>query len=208
MRNFDDFCDVSLNKLLNKQRSCGWFDTPWRSCDVNVMCTRMQLWQCAHWVSFQCKDCLSRFHYKNKTVDGPSYIYNGNTYTNNTSSFYLEIQRGDWNTFPSYFLQTPVGIVFSQQWCCYIMSIAHASSVFIQDRSLIWGQSNLGVDYYDCSWMEIYGSCIGSLEQKVVPSFWRFFSLAEQKVPTLIIYGATVTTISSRSWHFHISISV
>ena len=29
--------NVTLNKLLNKQSSCWWFETPWRSCDVNVM---------------------------------------------------------------------------------------------------------------------------------------------------------------------------
>ena len=28
---------VSLNRLVNKQLTCRWFDTPWRSCDVIVM---------------------------------------------------------------------------------------------------------------------------------------------------------------------------
>ena len=32
IRCFDVFYVVSLNKLLTKQSSCGWFQTPWRSC--------------------------------------------------------------------------------------------------------------------------------------------------------------------------------
>ena len=32
IRCFDVFFVVSLKKLLNKQSSCGWFQTPWRSC--------------------------------------------------------------------------------------------------------------------------------------------------------------------------------
>ena len=31
------FRDVNLNKLLNKQTSCQWFDTPWSPYDVTVM---------------------------------------------------------------------------------------------------------------------------------------------------------------------------
>ena len=37
IRSFDVFFDVSPNKLLNKQSSFRWFETPWYSCDVTVM---------------------------------------------------------------------------------------------------------------------------------------------------------------------------
>ena len=30
-RNFDVFFDVHMNKLLNKQSICRWFETSWRS---------------------------------------------------------------------------------------------------------------------------------------------------------------------------------
>ena len=30
-------CDVGLNKQLNKQPSCRWFKTPWRSCNFTVI---------------------------------------------------------------------------------------------------------------------------------------------------------------------------
>ena len=36
-RRFDVFFDVSLNKPLNKQSSCRWFETQWRPCDVIVI---------------------------------------------------------------------------------------------------------------------------------------------------------------------------
>ena len=32
-RCFNIFFDVSLNNLLNTQPNCGWFETPWHSCD-------------------------------------------------------------------------------------------------------------------------------------------------------------------------------
>ena len=31
------FVNSSLNRLLNKQSSCRWFELPWRSCDLTVM---------------------------------------------------------------------------------------------------------------------------------------------------------------------------
>ena len=41
MRCFDDFLDMRLNKLLNKQWSCRWFVTPrrslWRHCNVSLL---------------------------------------------------------------------------------------------------------------------------------------------------------------------------
>ena len=37
MQTFDVFFVVSLNKPLNKQSSCWWFVTLWRSCDVTVL---------------------------------------------------------------------------------------------------------------------------------------------------------------------------
>ena len=41
------FFDVSLNKLLTKQASCRWFETPWRSCDVTAMDTFTRTyWYC------------------------------------------------------------------------------------------------------------------------------------------------------------------
>ena len=33
------FLAFCLNKLLNKQSSCQWFEMPWCSCDITVMCT-------------------------------------------------------------------------------------------------------------------------------------------------------------------------
>ena len=36
MQHFDVFCDVSLNKLLNKQSICQWFKTPQCSCDICI----------------------------------------------------------------------------------------------------------------------------------------------------------------------------
>ena len=36
MRNFDVSCVARLNKLLNKQSCCRWFDTLWRSCEATV----------------------------------------------------------------------------------------------------------------------------------------------------------------------------
>ena len=52
---------VILNKLLNKQSSCQWFDTPWGSCDVTAMErkafvllsteSKMSFWgNCLHWL--------------------------------------------------------------------------------------------------------------------------------------------------------------
>ena len=38
-RRFDVFFYVRLNKRLNKQWSCRWFETPWYPCDVTVMHT-------------------------------------------------------------------------------------------------------------------------------------------------------------------------
>ena len=35
---FNCFVYVSLNKLLNNQSSCPWFETPWHSCHVIVIC--------------------------------------------------------------------------------------------------------------------------------------------------------------------------
>ena len=29
--------DVSLNKLLDKQSSCNWFEAPWHLCDITKM---------------------------------------------------------------------------------------------------------------------------------------------------------------------------
>ena len=44
MRTFDLFCVVNLNKLLNKQSSCRWFETPcslmWRYCNDNLLLRR------------------------------------------------------------------------------------------------------------------------------------------------------------------------
>ena len=34
MRTLWCFSDVTLNRMLNKQRCCRWLETPWRSCDV------------------------------------------------------------------------------------------------------------------------------------------------------------------------------
>ena len=33
----DCFFTLSVNKQLNQQMSCGWFETPWRSCGVIVL---------------------------------------------------------------------------------------------------------------------------------------------------------------------------
>ena len=42
MRSFNVFVVVSMNKMLNKQLSGRWFETPWHSSEVNVMlCERM-----------------------------------------------------------------------------------------------------------------------------------------------------------------------
>ena len=47
-RSFDITFVVTLNKLSNKQSSCRWFETPWRSCEVTVMSAlvRIGLTQC------------------------------------------------------------------------------------------------------------------------------------------------------------------
>ena len=37
MRSFDKFFVVSLNKLLNKQLRCQWYEPPWHSCDITVI---------------------------------------------------------------------------------------------------------------------------------------------------------------------------
>ena len=37
MRSSNAFYDVSMNRLLNKQSSCRWFEIPWHACDVTVM---------------------------------------------------------------------------------------------------------------------------------------------------------------------------
>ena len=37
MRSYDTICRVSLNKLLNKQSNCRWFERPCLSCDITVM---------------------------------------------------------------------------------------------------------------------------------------------------------------------------
>ena len=47
---------------------------------------------------FLYKDSVSRYgdsHYKDKTVTRPSYLYNGNPYTGNTTSLYIESDPGD-----------------------------------------------------------------------------------------------------------------
>ena len=38
MWSFDVLFVVNFNRLLNKQLSCQWFQIPWCSCDVTVMC--------------------------------------------------------------------------------------------------------------------------------------------------------------------------
>ena len=38
MKNFDVFFDASLNKLLNKQFTCWWFETSYLCYEVIVMC--------------------------------------------------------------------------------------------------------------------------------------------------------------------------
>ena len=40
---FDAFFDVRLIKRLNKQWICLWFETPWRSHDVTLMCSKYAL---------------------------------------------------------------------------------------------------------------------------------------------------------------------
>ena len=37
MHTFNEFFNVRLNQLLNKQSSFQWFETIWRSCDVTLM---------------------------------------------------------------------------------------------------------------------------------------------------------------------------
>ena len=41
------FFDVRLTQLLNKQSRYGWFETPWRLCDVTIMVYRC-LFICTH----------------------------------------------------------------------------------------------------------------------------------------------------------------
>ena len=37
IRSFDIFVVVNMNKRMNKQSNCRWFETPWLSCGVTVM---------------------------------------------------------------------------------------------------------------------------------------------------------------------------
>ena len=61
------FCDLHLNKRLNKQWICRWFGTQWRSCDVcvmvifsnvapsmaNVVFPFKFIETCSHWFNYQ-----------------------------------------------------------------------------------------------------------------------------------------------------------
>ena len=47
MRSIDIFVVFSLNELSNKQSNCGWFETPWRSCDTKVMSINVTVQHCA-----------------------------------------------------------------------------------------------------------------------------------------------------------------
>ena len=50
------FYDFSWNKLWNKQLSCQWFEMPWRSCGVTVMCCAFQ--RCSVWNMHTALCCL------------------------------------------------------------------------------------------------------------------------------------------------------
>ena len=52
MSSSDVFFYVALNKLLNTQSRCRWFEKPWRSCDVTVMALQFKvqlhtIWCCS-----------------------------------------------------------------------------------------------------------------------------------------------------------------
>ena len=62
MWNFDVFFVVCLIELLNKQFSCRWYETPWRSCDAPFRRLRNNAWHslCANtYYSFRimCGNC-------------------------------------------------------------------------------------------------------------------------------------------------------
>ena len=44
---FDIFCVVNLIKMLSKESSCLWFETPWHSCDIIVMAWPISVWKCS-----------------------------------------------------------------------------------------------------------------------------------------------------------------
>ena len=63
---------VNLNKLLNKKSSWRWFETSWRSCDINIVCYE-SVWtsgtQTTPWVNYR-HDSTSR-HGTDKTSSEP-----------------------------------------------------------------------------------------------------------------------------------------
>ena len=83
MQSFDIFFFAGLNKLLNKQFSCLWFEMPWSSCDVVVIifCFRLQAAAMAKFESIKeqtatgLQHAIDEHKYTDISVDlKPSYV--------------------------------------------------------------------------------------------------------------------------------------